>query len=193
MNNSIDVLIVGSGIAGLRAALEASKYSDNVKIISKLPVMRSHSVSAAGGINSVSIPSDSLHSYFSDTIKGSDFLADQDAVHILVNRANDEIKYLEEIGVDFDKFDRSTTRNIAKEIELFNRQLGKENPYILLGPGRWGTADPWLGVPVQWNQISNAKVIVEVCMEGLDIDPSFGSHFFQMMDQLGMNPFHIQQ
>ena len=67
-------LIVGSGIAGLRAALEASKYSDNVKIISKLPVMRSHSVSAAGGINSVSIPSDSLHSYFSDTIKGSDMI-----------------------------------------------------------------------------------------------------------------------
>ena len=122
MNNSIDVLIVGSGIAGLRAALEASKYSDNVKIISKLPVMRSHSVSAAGGINSVSIPSDSLHSYFSDTIKGSDFLADQDAVHILVNRANDEIKYLEEIGVDFDKFDTLYSTNKLGGAE-FSRAL----------------------------------------------------------------------
>ena len=60
MNDFIDVLIVGSGISGLRAALEASKYSDNVKIISKLPVMRSHSVSAAGGINSVSVSHDSL-------------------------------------------------------------------------------------------------------------------------------------
>ena len=99
LNKFTDVLIIGSGIAGLRASLEASKYSNNVKIISKLPVMRSHSDSASGGINSVSIPSDSIKSYLEDTIKGSDYLADQDAVSTLVNHANIEIKYLENIGL----------------------------------------------------------------------------------------------
>ena len=73
--------------------------------------MRSHSVSASGGINSVSIPSDSIKSYLEDTIKGSDYLADQDAVSTLVNHANIEIKYLENIGVDFDKFDKAYSTN----------------------------------------------------------------------------------
>ena len=111
LNKFNDVLIIGSGIAGLRASLEASKYSNNVKIISKSPVMRSHSVSASGGINSVSIPNDSIKSYLEDTIKGSDYLADQDAVSTLVNHANNEIKYLENIGVNFDKFDKAYSTN----------------------------------------------------------------------------------
>ena len=111
LNKFTDVLIIGSGIAGLRASLEASKYSNNVKIISKLPVMRSHSVSASGGINSVSIPDDSIQSYIDDTIKGSDYLADQDAVTTLVNHANIEIKYLENIGVNFDKSDKAYSTN----------------------------------------------------------------------------------
>ena len=111
LNKFTDVLIIGSGIAGLRASLEASKYSNNVKIISKLPVMRSHSVSASGGINSVSIPDDSVKSYIDDTIKGSDYLADQDAVTTLVNHANIEIKYLENIGVNFDKSDKAYSTN----------------------------------------------------------------------------------
>ena len=111
LNKFTDVLIIGSGIAGLRASLEASKYSNDVKIISKLPVMRSHSVSASGGINSVSIPSDSIKSYLEDTIKGSDYLADQDAVSTLVNHANTEIEYLENIGVNFDKSDKEFSTN----------------------------------------------------------------------------------
>ncbi len=111
LNKFTDVLIIGSGIAGLRASLEASKYSDNIVILSKLPVMLSHSVSAAGGINSVSIPDDSIKSYFEDTIKGSDYLADQDAVSTLVNHANSEIDYLEKIGVDFDKSDKEYSPN----------------------------------------------------------------------------------
>ena len=111
LNKFNDVLIIGSGIAGLRASLEASKYSNDVKIISKLPVMRSHSVSASGGINSVSIPSDSIKSYLEDTIKGSDYLADQDAVSTLVNHANTEIEYLENIGVNFDKSDKEFSTN----------------------------------------------------------------------------------
>ena len=126
MNDFIDVLIVGSGISGLRAALEASKYSDNVKIISKLPVMRSHSVSAAGGINSVSVSHDSLNSFIADTIKGSDYLADQDAVSILVNHTTEEIKYLESIGVNFDKSDEAYSVNKLGGAE-FSRALNSSS------------------------------------------------------------------
>ena len=126
MNDFIDVLIVGSGISGLRAALEASKYSDNVKIISKLPVMRSHSVSAAGGINSVSVSHDSLNSFIADTIKGSDYLADQDAVSILVNNTTEEIKYLESIGVNFDKSDKVYSANKLGGAE-FSRALNSSS------------------------------------------------------------------
>ena len=97
------------------------------------------------------------------------------------------------IMVDMDLFDRTVTRNIAKEIDIFNRQLGRENPYLLIGPGRWGTADPWLGIPVTWKQISNAKVIVEVGIEELNPDPSFGSHFFQNVTSLRIGYFTIQK
>ena len=101
LNKFTDVLIIGSGIAGLRASLEASKYSNNVKIISKLPVMRSHSVSASGGINSVSIPSDSIKSYLEDTIKGSDYLADQDVAELICKEAPESIIEMEHFGTIF--------------------------------------------------------------------------------------------
>jgi hypothetical protein len=90
-------------------------------------------------------------------------------------------------------FDRSFTRNIAKEIEIFNRQLGKDNPYLLIGPGRWGTADPWLGIPVNWKQISFARVIVEIGLEELNPDSSFGSHFFQNITSLRIGYFTIKK
>ena len=92
-----------------------------------------------------------------------------------------------------DAFDRSFTRNIAKEIEILNRQLGKDSPYLLIGPGRWGTADPWLGIPVNWKQISYARVIVEIGLEELSPDPSFGSHFFQNVTSLRIGYFTIQK
>ncbi|MBC8197025.1 MAG: hypothetical protein H8E60_03970 [Candidatus Marinimicrobia bacterium] len=88
------------------------------------------------------------------------------------------------------EFNLSNTKQIALEIEKMNSELNGK-PYILIGPGRWGSADPWLGIPVHWNQISNAKVIVEVCMEGLDIDPSFGSHFFQNVTSLRIGYFTV--
>ena len=96
------------------------------------------------------------------------------------------------IYVDLDTFDRSLTRNIAKEIELFNRQLSTESPYLLLGPGRWGTADPWLGIPVNWKQISHARTIVELGIDELNPDPSFGSHFFQNITSLRIGYFTLQ-
>ena len=96
------------------------------------------------------------------------------------------------ICVDFDTFDRSLTRNIAKEIDVINRQMGNDNPYLLIGPGRWGTADPWLGIPVNWKQISHAKVIVELGIEELNPEPSFGSHFFQNVTSLRIGYFTLQ-
>ena len=95
------------------------------------------------------------------------------------------------IYVDLDTFDRSLTRNIAKEIEVINRQMGKDNPYVLIGPGRWGTADPWLGIPVNWKQISQAKVIVELSIEELNPEPTFGSHFFQNVTSLRIGYFTL--
>ena len=91
-----------------------------------------------------------------------------------------------------ESFDRSFTRNIASEIEIFNRKLGKENPYLLIGPGRWGTADPWLGIPVNWKQISNARFIIELGTKNLNPEPSFGSHFFQNVTSLRIGYFTVQ-
>ena len=79
------------------------------------------------------------------------------------------------------------------QIEIFNRMLGKDNPYILIGPGRWGTADPWLGIPVNWDDITNAKVIIEVGLDELNPDPSFGSHFFQNLTSLRIGYFTISK
>ena len=95
------------------------------------------------------------------------------------------------IYVDQLKFDINKTNIIAQEIEKFNNKLGKNRPYLLIGPGRWGTADELLGIPVDWNQISNAAAIVEVGLEKLPIDPSFGTHFFQNITGLRIGYFTI--
>jgi hypothetical protein len=77
-------------------------------------------------------------------------------------------------------FDSSKTVEIAVVIEEINQKLVQEGkPYILIGPGRWGSIDRWLGVPVKWSQISGAKLIVEAGQENYRIDPSQGTHFFQ--------------
>ena len=106
-----DVLVIGSGLAGQSSALAASKYSNYVTILSKVPVMRSHSVAAAGGINSVSGSEDSIDDHFVDIVKGSDYLADQNAVKILVKNTLLEIAFLEELGVKFDKIGDKILRN----------------------------------------------------------------------------------
>ncbi len=95
------------------------------------------------------------------------------------------------IYVDSERFQAARTVEIAREIETFNQQAGNDHPYILIGPGRWGSADPWLGIPVRWDQISNAKVIVEVGLDKYNIDPSFGSHFFQIVTGMKIAYFTI--
>jgi hypothetical protein len=95
------------------------------------------------------------------------------------------------IVVDPKTFNASHTQTITKEIEKINSNIPKGEKYILIGPGRWGSADPWLGIPVNWNQISNAKVIVEVGMDDFPVDPSFGSHFFQNVTSMRIGYFTI--
>ncbi len=84
-----------------------------------------------------------------------------------------------------DRFDPARTRDIAAQIEELNRAFGEQGRrYVLIGPGRWGTADPWMGIPVQWRQISNVGVMVEASPAGFEIEPSQGAHFFHNITAL---------
>jgi succinate dehydrogenase / fumarate reductase, flavoprotein subunit len=98
---SHDVLIIGAGLAGQRAALAAAETGASVAIMSKVHPVRSHSVAAAGGINAAISVDDDWHSHAYDTVKGSDFLGDQDAIEIMCSEAPQEVMHLEHIGVTF--------------------------------------------------------------------------------------------
>ena len=89
-------------------------------------------------------------------------------------------------------FKAAKSSEIVQEIERLNRQLTAENRhYILVGPGRWGSADPWLGIPVKWPHISNARLIVEAGLPNFRVDPSQGTHFFQNLTSFGVAYFTI--
>ncbi|HTP13023.1 MAG TPA: histidine kinase, partial [Bacteroidota bacterium] len=100
--------------------------------------------------------------------------------------------------VDYEHFDRSQTREVAREVNLMNSRLVAENrPYLLIGVGRWGSLDPWLGIPVTWEHIAGARAIVETGFKELSVTPSQGSHFFQnitafMVGYFTVNP-HLEQ
>src|ERR1700728_2923725 len=102
---SHDVLIIGAGLAGQRAALAAAEAGASVAIMSKVHPVRSHSVAAAGGINAAISLEDDWHSHAYDTVKGSDFLGDQDAIEIMCSEAPHEVMHLEHIGVTFHRND----------------------------------------------------------------------------------------
>ncbi len=96
------------------------------------------------------------------------------------------------IFVHPDLFDNGKTETIAAEVEELNRQLRHlKRRYILIGPGRWGTRDRWLGVPVAFNHISEARVIVEVGLENYRIDASLGSHFFHNITSMNIGYFTV--
>jgi succinate dehydrogenase flavoprotein subunit len=100
-----DVLIIGAGLAGQRAALAAADAGASVAILSKVHPVRSHSVAAAGGINAALNPEDTWESHAFDTVKGSDYLGDQDAIEVMCREAPDEILWLEHAGVTFHRND----------------------------------------------------------------------------------------
>ena len=89
-------------------------------------------------------------------------------------------------------FNSSNNQLIAYEIEKMNRSFtDQEKGYVLVGPGRWGSSDSWLGIPVKWPHISNARVIVECGLENYRVDPSQGTHFFQNLTSLGVGYFTV--
>ena len=89
-------------------------------------------------------------------------------------------------------FNSSNNQLIAYEIEKLNRRFTEEEKnYVLVGPGRWGSSDHWLGIPVKWPHISNARVIVECGLENYRVDPSQGTHFFQNLTSFGVGYFTI--
>ncbi len=91
-----------------------------------------------------------------------------------------------------ERFDATHSRRIALELETINRRLVAESrPYLLIGFGRWGSSDPWLGIPVVWGQVSGAKVIVEATQPGFNVELSQGSHFFHNLTSLQVSYFAV--
>ncbi len=91
-----------------------------------------------------------------------------------------------------DQFSAMHNPDIAVDMERINRRFLEEGRnYVLVGPGRWGSSDPWLGVPVKWPNISAARVIVEVVLRNYRVDPSQGTHFFQNLTSFGVGYFTI--
>lgn len=94
--------------------------------------------------------------------------------------------------VNPDSFDRSKTKIAASEVAYFNRKLqNQKRPYILIGFGRWGSLDPWLGIPVTWEQIAGVGIIVECGFSDIDVTPSQGSHFFQNITSFRVGYFTV--
>ena len=93
-----------------------------------------------------------------------------------------------------DRFSAADNPTIAREIEKLNKEyLDRGTNYVLVGPGRWGSSDSWLGIPVKWSHISAARVIVEVALKNYRVDPSQGTHFFQNLTSFGVGYFTIDE
>lgn len=93
-----------------------------------------------------------------------------------------------------DRFSAANNPTIAREIEKLNKEyLDRGTNYVLVGPGRWGSSDAWLGIPVKWPHISAARVIVEVALKNYRVDPSQGTHFFQNLTSFGVGYFTIDE
>ncbi|HLA76488.1 MAG TPA: PEP/pyruvate-binding domain-containing protein [Vicinamibacteria bacterium] len=96
------------------------------------------------------------------------------------------------VVVDFHRFDRAQSPETAQAVARFNAELlASGTPYVLVGVGRWGSRDPWLGIPVAWDQISGARVIVEAGFKDFKVTPSQGSHFFQNLTSFNVGYFTV--
>jgi CheY-like chemotaxis protein len=96
------------------------------------------------------------------------------------------------VVVDFQRFERAQSRAAAREVARLNaRLLAERMPYLLIGVGRWGSRDPWLGIPVTWDQVAGASVIVEAGLRDLKVTPSQGTHFFQNLTSFNVGYFTV--
>jgi hypothetical protein len=97
------------------------------------------------------------------------------------------------IYADLNRFNKSKTQEMAIEIERINQEMiDQKRKYVLIGPGRWGTRDRWIGIPVKWHMISNARVIVETSFDDFPLDASSGSHFFHNVTSMNVGYFSVQ-
>jgi hypothetical protein len=120
---------------------------------------------------------------------GPDKLICQSSV-VLGHGRTEDIRDL--VVVDSQRFERSRSREVAHEVARINAKLSQENtPYLLIGVGRWGSTDPWLGIPVTWDQIAGARVIVESGFRDFRVAPSQGSHFFQNLTAFQIGYFTV--
>ncbi len=107
---------------------------------------------------------------------------------VLGNGRLDDLRHV--VVVDFHRFDRAQSRQAAQAVARFNAELlARGAPYLLVGVGRWGSTDPWLGIPVTWDEISGARVIVEAGFRDVRVTPSQGSHFFQNLTSFQVGYF----
>jgi phosphoenolpyruvate synthase/pyruvate phosphate dikinase len=110
--------------------------------------------------------------------------------NVLGNGESETIRDI--VYVKPENFDAKFTRKIVYELEAINKKLvAEKNPYLLIGLGRWGSSDPWLGIPVNWGQISGAKVIVEATLAHMNVEQSQGSHFFHNLTSFGVSYFSV--
>jgi hypothetical protein len=128
-------------------------------------------------------------SFDMDTINRDDLI--MVAEKSMGNGVIDDITDL--IYVNPETFDKLRTKEIVAQIEDMNAKMMKLNrKYVLIGPGRWGTRDPFIGIPVNWSQISHAQIIVETSLEDFPLDASLGSHFFHNVTSMNVGYFSIQ-
>ncbi len=100
---------------------------------------------------------------------------------------NGETELHDVVYVRPDRFDAAATREIAREVAALNAGLVADGrPYLLIGFGRWGSSDPWLGIPVRWDQISGARAVVEATLPEMNVEPSQGAHFFHNLASFGV-------
>jgi CheY-like chemotaxis protein len=124
-------------------------------------------------------------------------MGEVDPVHLICQSAkvlgHGRIQDLRDIiVVDFHRFERARSHDVARSVAHFNSQLGAKGvPYVLIGVGRWGSNESWLGIPVTWDQISGARVIVESGFKDFRVTPSQGSHFFQNLTAFQIGYFTV--
>jgi len=130
-----------------------------------------------------------------EDLKIDDFQAENSICYSRQVMGNGRIdNILDLVIVDRNGFDRSKSMETAGEIAEFNRTLlDEDRPYILIGIGRWGSADPWLGIPVKWSGISGAKAIVESGFNDMKVQPSQGSHFFHNLSSFNIGYFTVNE
>ncbi len=170
--------ILAIGQKGMGCAIEIEFAADlaTEKLSNEFYLLQIRPMVAGGEYTDVEISEDDISHAFCHSAK------------VLGHGRNDSVTDI--VYVKSADFNPRVTKQAASEIASMNGYLiKKKRPYLLIGPGRWGSADPWLGIPVQWQDISGVVAMVEVHGKDLSADPSQGTHFFQNITALGIQYF----